>query len=309
MSPIQKYFRSVQQGRSAIHHWFLGLVSIIAGYLLFADGLSKLIFEYGMSPISSDSPNFELVIYAFLLMTFLPIFFGIWLVQKFWHNRSLTQLLTYTAKFRWRYFWNTAGVFIGMMAIASAISFAIWPEDWSDYQRNTNWTFVVYGGLITLLLVPFQAASEEFFLRGYLNQALIKYLKSPWVVFFLTSAAFALLHIWNSEAEGQMILYLTSIFIFGFGACVLLYFEGGLESAISLHIINNIFAFGILGYEDPILPTTALYFRGPPEIGLKEVAFEIVFLTLTITAILWVNRRSAKSKPSSGAVDICPQAQ
>lgn len=155
---------------------------------------------------------------------------------------------------------------------------------------------VIYGGLITLLLIPFQAASEEFFLRGYLNQALIKYLKSPWIVFTLTSAAFALLHVWNSEAKGQEVTYLLAIFMFGFAACILLYIEGGLESAIGIHIVNNIFAFSLFGYEDPTLPTTALLYSGPPKIGWGDLAWEFMSLSLIVTGTLWLNRRAAVAR-------------
>lgn len=181
------------------------------------------------------------------------------------------------------------------MAIQMTISTLIWPESWDKYQFNTNWKYVVYGGLITLVFIPFQAASEEFLLRGYLNQALIKYLKSPWIVFTVTSGAFAALHMWNSEAQGQFMPYMLAIFLFGYAACILVYFEGGLESAIGWHIINNIFVFSLFGYEDPMLPNTALFYSGPPEIGWSEVGWEILTLTLMVTGTIWLNRKTATS--------------
>lgn len=282
MSPVQKYFDTIKTGRSAWWHWLIGTALIVVAFIAIA---IPIVFIY------AEVPSSGLGDLAFLFATFLPLFFGIWLVQKFWHKRTLTQLLTYTSKFRWRYFWNSIGVTAIVFAVWIAAISLIWPEEWAKYQRNPNMDLVLYGGLITLLLVPFQAASEEFLLRGYLNQALIKYLKSPWVVFVITSAAFAWLHIWNPEAKGQEIPYLIAIFSFGFAACILLYFEGGLESAIGLHIANNFIVFAIIGYEDPDLPTTALYFSGQPVIGMREALLEVVFLAILTPAILWLNRR------------------
>lgn len=239
--------------------------------------------------ISDDSGLLE---FGFLLATFLPLFFGVWLIQRFWHQRSLTRLLTYTSRFRWRYLLNAMIVFVVVMLIMSTISTVFWPEEWEKYQRNPDMNIVFMGGILTLIFIPFQAASEEFLTRGYLNQLLIKYVKNPWIVFFITSTAFALLHAWNSESEGQFLPYMTAIFLFGFAACILLYFEGGLESAIGLHIINNIFAFSILGYEDPWLPNTALFYSGRPEIGWTEVGWELISLSLMVMGILWLNRRT-----------------
>ena len=156
---------------------------------------------------------------------------------------------------------------------------------------QTDWAVYLNLLLITLLLVPFQATAEEFLCRGYLNQALIKYLRSPWLVFVITSGGFALLHAWNPEASGQMGPYLASIFLFGMAMCVLLYFEGGIESAIGAHIANNIFVFGLLGYEDPVLPNTALFTLGEPVIEWHDFAIELGLMAILIPLILCANQK------------------
>jgi len=51
---------------------------------------------------------------------------------------------------------------------------------------------------------------------------------------------------------------------------ILLYFEGGIESAIGAHIANNIFVFALLGYEDPVLPNTAFFTLGEPVISWSD---------------------------------------
>ncbi len=291
MSPVWRYFNTTNQGNSLWWHWLLGIffifVIFIVGSLLIAIPYAELYVNLGMN-IAQPS----LLDYLFLCLTFMPLFFGVWLVQRFWHKRSLTQLLTYTSRFRWRHFWNAILVFLIVMAVQMTISALIWPESWQKYERNTDWNLILYGGLITLIFIPFQAASEEFLLRGYLNQALINLFKNPWLVFIATSAGFAALHMGNPEAQGQFLPYMIAIFLFGFAACILVYFEGGLESAIGWHIVNNIFVFSLFGYEDPNLPTTALFYTGPPDIGWSEVAWEVVILSAIVVGTIWLNRKT-----------------
>ena len=175
--------------------------------------------------------------------------------------------------------------------IATPIIFYFDPE---PLTRIADWRVYALGLGMTLVFIPFQAAAEEIAVRGYLNQALIKYLKYPWVVFFITSLFFGWLHASNPEAEGQMLTYMVSICGFGLLMCVLLYFEGGLESAIGVHIANNIFAFSIIGYEDPDMPELAIWSTGPPEISMGESLLELSIVTLTVGLVLFWNRRAAQ---------------
>ena len=73
--------------------------------------------------------------------------------------------------------------------------------------------------------------------------------------------------------------------------CVLLYFEGGIESAIGAHIANNIFVFALLGYEDPMLPNTALFTLGEPIIKWHDFAIELGLMGVLISLIIWANRK------------------
>jgi len=90
--------------------------------------------------------------------------------------------------------------------------------------------------------------------------------------------------------------YLASIFLFGMAMCVLLYFEGGIESAIGAHIANNIFVFALLGYEDPILPNTAFFTLGEPVIACSDFAVELGMMIVLIAVIIWANRKWGRAK-------------
>lgn len=236
-------------------------------------------------------PPTETGMYILLLITFLPIFFSIPLVYKLIHELPIKAMMTSAARFRWGHLWRTMFIIFAFYITLSLIEYQFFPQEYEGLKLQTDMGVYVKLLIITLIFVPFQAAAEEFLCRGYLNQALIKYLRSPWAVFIMTSAGFAALHALNPEAAGQQGPYLASIFLFGMAMCVLLYFEGGIESAIGAHIANNIFVFALLGYEDPDLPDTALFTLGEPVIGWGDFGWELVLTTVLIALIIWANRR------------------
>jgi len=284
---VAAYFESAWQGRTQWWAWILGFIFIIAlsfiGIITLAMGTAWII------PATATGT------YLLLLLTFLPIFLSIPFLYKLWHKLPITALMTSATRFRWRYLLRTMFIIFIFYSILSFGEYLLFPAEYEGLKFQTDLSVYFKLLMITLIFVPFQAASEEFLCRGYLNQALIKYLRSPWAVFILTSAGFALLHAWNPEASGQMGPYLSSIFLFGMAMCVLLYFEGGIESAIGAHIANNIFVFAFLGYEDPGLPNTALFTLGEPVIGWTDFGIELVMMAILIPLIIWANRKwSAK---------------
>ena len=236
-------------------------------------------------------PTNNITLYLDLLLVFIPIFILVPLIYKYWHKRPVKALLTSARTFRWNYMLRAGCVLFIFFGIASFIESIIIPSEYAGIKVQPSFKDYVPFLLITLIFVPFQAASEEFLCRGYLNQSIAKYIKAPWVVFILTSAGFAALHIANPEAEGQVWPYLASIFTFGMAMCVLLYFEGGIESAIGAHIANNIFVFGFLGYEDPQLPNTAWLTVGAPKIGWGDFGLDLLMIILVTTLIIFFNRR------------------
>ncbi|ACQ80069.1 Abortive infection protein [Beutenbergia cavernae DSM 12333] len=99
--------------------------------------------------------------------------------------------------------------------------------------------------LVVLLLVPFQAAAEEYVFRGMLPQALASWLPWRtkawrWVPFLVPTAAFTFSH-------GYGLWGLLDVTVFALAAMWLTWRTGGIEAAIALHVLNNVVAFGVLG--------------------------------------------------------------
>ena len=78
---ISDYFAAVKTGRSKWWHWLVGAAFIVAFYFL-----CNFIVVFAGYAIAGDDFMEGLSGYAFLAVSFLPLFFGLFLVQKYWHN-------------------------------------------------------------------------------------------------------------------------------------------------------------------------------------------------------------------------------
>lgn len=229
-------------------------------------------------------------VYASMLLTFPPLIFGLWLVVKFIHGRSFKTMMTAHTHFRWGRVVQSMLVF---WAIAGALTAAAHVMGFNKVEGVFDGSrFFLYAGL-SLLLIPLQSATEEIMLRGYMNQGLGKYIRNPWIVFFITSALFASLHLGNPEAaeganSGKLLVTMSGYFMFGMFACVLTYIDGGLESAIGVHAANNLYASILLGYDNSALPTPTVFKTG------LNADTDLIFTMLTlglVCLVLWKFRK------------------
>ncbi|WEK60468.1 MAG: type II CAAX endopeptidase family protein [Candidatus Microbacterium colombiense] len=102
----------------------------------------------------------------------------------------------------------------------------------ADFSSPGLWVMVA----LVLLLVPFQAAAEEYVFRGYLMQLVGGWLRHPAFAILLPVPLFVLGHgydVWGAASVG----------VFAIVAAWLSWRTGGLEAAISLHIVNNVLIF------------------------------------------------------------------
>jgi uncharacterized protein len=93
--------------------------------------------------------------------------------------------------------------------------------------------------LVLLLVVPVQAAAEEYVTRGWLLQAVGTWFRSPWVPIALQAVVFAALHGWGTTWG------FADLLAFGVVAGWLTVRTGGLEAAIALHVVNNLISGGL----------------------------------------------------------------
>lgn len=247
------------------------------------DAQATLMKYMGQSPL----------VYMGMLIVFPFIALGLYIAQRVLHQRSIRSLHTAAKSYRWGrmffamvVFWILAGSMSAILHVTGVSPAKI------IFDPKVFWGFFV----ASLLFIPLQSATEEIMLRGYLNQGLSRFIKNPWIIFFITSAGFAALHLGNPEvaqasAEGNKLLTVSGYFFFGFFACVLTYIDGGLESAIGIHAANNLFAASVVGYEHSALPTPTIF-----RVGFNSDA-DVIYTILGLMIVCLVMYKTRRNTP------------
>lgn len=150
--------------------------------------------------------------------------------------------------------------------------------------------------LIVVLLVPLQAATEEFLYRGILLQSVGAWVRWAPVTIVVSAVLFGLSHAY----DGWGIL---TVMVMGIGFAVVTVRTGGLEAGIAMHVVNNVAAFVVTG--------TGIF--GPTGItedtgGLAGLIAQVVTVALWMLGVELLARRTGIervsrigiSSPSSG---------
>lgn len=264
----------------------IGVAASIIGLWKFMGAMNDpeanatLMKAMGVSPIA----------YMLFLLVFPFSLIALYLGQKFIHKRTILSLHTAAKKIRWgrgMQAFLITWIVLGSLAAVGHVS--------GLSPINTNFDagrFLIYA-IISLIFIPMQSGTEEIVFRGYLNQAFAHLLKNKWIAFVITSILFAAMHLSNPEAlkgaeDGILLLTMSSYFFFGFIACLMVWMDDGLESAIGFHAANNCFAAIFVNYEGSVLPTPSLFMATPNTV--IDVPTSLLAMCL-IAAILYKTRK------------------
>ena len=271
-----------------IFGWITGIsmvASLVCAFILFPmmndpEANNAFMQMIGLSPVA----------YALMLATFPATLIGLFLVQKFIHKRSIVSLHTAADRINWmRILYAIAVTWVVYGIVAALFHFT----GLSPLQMTFDPTRFFGFAIATLILIPLQSGTEEIVFRGYLNQGFGHFISNKWVVFIITSALFAAMHLSNPEATsgaekgGLMhLIVMSSYFMFGFIMAVIVYFEDGLEAAIGVHAGNNMFAAMFVNYEGSVLPT--------PSIFLAKInpSFDVPLGIITMALVAYILYRS-----------------
>jgi len=130
-------------------------------------------------------------------------------------------------------------------------------------------------------------------LQAFFVTWVVLFLKNKWVVFTITSLMFMAMHLANPEAlagkeSGMLTLTMSSYFLFGFIACLMVWMDDGLESAIGFHAGNNTFAGIFVNYEGSVIPTPSLFMSTS---NPKVDVFVAIASLGVIALIMWQTRK------------------
>ncbi|MEU8183007.1 CPBP family intramembrane glutamic endopeptidase [Micromonospora sp. NPDC049047] len=239
-------------GRTDRHRWWRPLVATVAlaasalvvVCLLF--GVAAAVAELTDRPFDADGlPTFGPIPDAALLLAslalLLPLLLGAaWLIQR----RPAGTLSSVLGRLRWGWLGRcllVATPLVVVMLFGADLLLGLTDDSsmFDPAEMWVGWPEFAAGLLMVVLLVPFQAAAEEYAFRGWLLQAVGAHLRSPWPAIALQAVLFAAAHGWGT---GWGFLDLTFMgVLFGW----LTVRTGGLEAAIALHVVNNLTGFAL----------------------------------------------------------------
>lgn len=158
--------------------------------------------------------------------------------------RPLGHVSSVVLRLRWSWMLRCTVVALATLAVSFALSLGLGAAAGDAVTPVwTPWQQLLVPLLVILLLVPFQAAAEEYVFRGLLVQALGSWLpRGPWsrvVVVVVPTIAFVLSH-------GYGLWGLMDVGVFALAAMWVTLRTGGLEAAIALHVVNNVVVFTML---------------------------------------------------------------
>ncbi len=222
--------------RTPLHRWWRPLVGtlLIAGFFVFLQFVPFFIFLIaGPSLLGNPAALTALLLFAIAVM--LPITL---LVTRWVQRRPASTLSSVEGRLRRRWLMRCAGAAVLYLIPLSAVMLAM-PAQFSGTGEELTWVgWQRFAGpaLIVLLLVPLQAAAEEYMFRGWLLQGIGAYLRKPWPAVVGSSVLFSLTH---GGSTWAFVYYA----LFGAVLAVLTVRTGGLEAGIALHVVNNTVLF------------------------------------------------------------------
>lgn len=145
---------------------------------------------------------------------------------------------------------------------------------------------------VLAVLVPLQAAAEEYVFRGWLLQAVGQFLHSPWWAVVPQAALFAAAHGWGTPWG------FADLLVFGLVTGWLTIRTGGLEAAVALHALNNLLGFGVSAALVGGLTDDGTAADAPWTLAAVDTVATLLYAAL----VLWLARRHRPAQVSPSVV-------
>ncbi len=182
-------------------------------------------------------------------------------------------------RFRWGLFWRFVAVAVPILLASFGVEILLGgtPE---LVWNNDSWFLIIS----ILLTTPFQAAGEEYGVRGILARSIGSWFGSARVGLVVaavtTSVVFMLLH---GAGDPWLNLYYFTV---GVVCSILVWRTGGLEAAVALHVVNNLIGEVTI----PFGGLEGMFERGAGAAG-PEILIQMFFTLALVAALLVVAHR------------------
>ena len=262
-APTTPYLSLAEQGKNHWWRYVLGYGFILGCWFLLGSIpiiVVAVIAEMDGNPATRITANGEISGYPWLsftslLLSFIPLFMAVLIVVRFFHSRPVRTLLTSAPRLRWERIFKAMLVWGVLFLLTALVEALLYP---GRYQLSFDISELAPYLLPAVLLIPIQTSAEEFLMRGYLIQNAGLKIKNIWVLSLVSGLVFTLPHLWNPEVAVDAILLPLFYFSFGFFAAFITIQDGGMELALGLHAINNLFTL-LVNYTDSALPNPSVF--------------------------------------------------
>lgn len=296
-----EYHRIHRGGAPGWWRPLVGVFSLASGAIIFAPLLLVALFLIGYAvagePLQesltalTDTDDVTPMGLAFLSLSLAAAIPIVWLLQRTLHRLRPGWASSVFPRIRWR--WLTVCLGLAVIALIATVAVsAVLPSGGGVATSGSvnDFTTMTRDFLIVIvLLVPLQAAGEEYAFRGYLTQALGGLFPHPRISLAVAVTVPSLLFALAHGAQDAPIF--IDRFAFGLSAGILVILTGGLEAGIAMHVLNNWLAFAYaLLFSDigsSLNPTGGTWWSLP-----STLTQSLVFLGLC----LWMARRMGVDK-------------
>lgn len=280
-------------GGSVVAGIAMAVVLIIYAFFLSSSGVSNI----SNIVVSAVSNPFTLII--LLGVSYTLSFFFFYICLRFLHHKSLLSVINTVTSVRWKMLLK--GLLLwGLILLLLSLPDLILNK--GSYQITFNPNSYLFLLILCLLAFPIQASFEEVLFRGYLMQGFNLFskrlsiyfdsnmLSKPWVPLLITSLIFGCVHFFNGTNLYMNLSIVCSTFIIGLMLGVIALGDNGIETAMGIHIANNLYVSllynsadsGLSGLPSMVTAEASDPFTGLPILSLAA---------LLMIAILFWNRK------------------
>ncbi len=237
--------------------------------------------NYILMNITSNPLVFMLLVGITYVVSMLFFYIGV----RYIHHRKFISLISTDSSLSWKKMLKGGGVWFAMLTASTVISLLIDPNS-LEFNFNTN-TFILML-VLSFLVFPIQASFEELFFRGYLMQGFGLLSKKPVVPLIITSLIFSLLHFFNGSYTLLSVDIVLQVFVLGLTLGIITLGENRLETAMGIHISNNIFATLIVSSQDSFGQNMPSLFNNfaPPDPLINTLGM-VVYSLILLVIIFW----------------------
>ncbi|MCF4136180.1 CPBP family intramembrane metalloprotease [Streptomyces sp. Tue 6430] len=288
---------------SARHRWWrpvLGTLFLTVAYVLTAGLLYALVDAVGSARGYPEGPDgtveFGPVTTTAVDLAMLAVAIPLVLLAVRWTGRRPAGTVSsVTGGLRRGWLGLCVLAALPVLAVTGGAMFLLSAED-GEPQRWAGWEVFGPALAVLVLLVPFQAAAEEYVFRGWLTQAVGAFARSPWTAVAPQAVLFAAAHGWGTPWG------FADLVVFGAVAGLLTVRTGGLEAAIGLHAVNNLFAFAFAAAVADGLESDDT----AADLPWQLVVVDLAGVALYAAAVLWLARRRRPARTAPAPLPPAP---